>query len=120
MAPDGLTNGPGQRSRTRWNTVIQDGDRSPRVYLRQQLFLEYSFNDLPQTSGHLTAEEPAQDRDISRRMQHLGINGHLNPKPDAIQFHPTPVGCPLDSLDHRPELGVDLIDSAFKAPACFC
>jgi hypothetical protein len=44
----------------------------------------------------------------------LGINRHLNPKPDSIQLHPTAVGRPLGASNHRPEPCVDLRDSDFR------
>jgi hypothetical protein len=50
-------------------------------------------------------------------MEYLGIDRHLKPKPEAIQLHPTMLGCPLGTPNHRSKSDIDLIDSDFKAPA---
>lgn len=80
-----------------------------------ELFLKSLLDNLFQSQGQRTAEQSAQNWSIPCRMDCLGVNPHLNPKPDSLEFHPIAVGRPLDPPKHRPEPSGDLMDRCFEA-----
>jgi hypothetical protein len=86
-------------------------------WLLGQVLLKGPLNDLFQIGGESTAEQFPQGRNIARRMENSCIDGHLNPKPNSIDFHAVSVRGPFDATHHCAELGGQLIDGVFKCPA---
>jgi hypothetical protein len=59
-----------------------------------QFLLEGLLDNLFQSRGQGTAEQLAQNPDITGRMDDLSIDPHLDPDPDSLQLHPVTVGGP--------------------------
>src|SRR5712692_10007913 len=80
-----------------------------------QLFLECPLDDLLDPCRHGAAEQPTQQREITRDVHRLGIDSHLNPESYTVEPDLVAVGRPHDLPDQRSAQAVDLVDCLLHA-----